>query len=111
MARQRLIRESYSRSADVVARAVQRDRLRPPIGAGFDIKIYSFATGSDTRHRRSAATRARPAPNGRHIAFTSTRNGSSDRHHQPRRQRPAVDHAKATTDIRLVPVIWRVAIL
>jgi TolB protein len=46
-------------------------------GAGFDIKIYSFAKGEGTRVTDGIGTNESPAfsPNGRHIAFTSTRNG------------------------------------
>ena len=46
-------------------------------GAGFDIKIYSFATGQATRVTDGIGSNESPAfsPNGRHIAFTSTRNG------------------------------------
>lgn len=46
-------------------------------GAGFDIKIYSFGKGENTRVTDGIGTNESPAfsPNGRHIAFTSTRNG------------------------------------
>jgi TolB protein len=47
-------------------------------GAGFDIKIYSFAKGGEsTRVTDGIGTNESPAfsPNGRHIVFTSTRNG------------------------------------
>jgi TolB protein len=46
-------------------------------GAGFDIKIYSFGKGESTRVTDGIGTNESPAfsPNGRHIAFTSTRNG------------------------------------
>jgi TolB protein len=46
-------------------------------GAGFDIKVYSFAKGEGTRVTDGIGTNESPAfaPNGRHIAFTSTRNG------------------------------------
>ncbi len=48
-------------------------------GPGYDIKIYSFATGEATRITDGIGSNESPAfsPNGRHIAFTSTRNGKS----------------------------------
>ena len=48
-------------------------------GPGYDIKIYSFATGDTTRITDGIGSNESPAfsPNGRHIAFTSTRNGKS----------------------------------
>ncbi|HYT67819.1 MAG TPA: hypothetical protein VEL51_15425 [Vicinamibacterales bacterium] len=46
-------------------------------GPGYDIKVYSFATGQATRITDGIGSNESPAfsPNGRHIAFTSTRNG------------------------------------
>ena len=46
-------------------------------GPGFDIKVYSFATNESRRITDGIGTNESPAfsPNGRHIAFTSTRNG------------------------------------
>jgi TolB protein len=46
-------------------------------GGGFDIMVYSFATGNATRITDGLGSNESPAfsPNGRHIAFTSTRNG------------------------------------
>jgi TolB protein len=46
-------------------------------GPGFDIKIYSFQTGQTTKITDGLGSNESPAfaPNGRHIAFTSTRNG------------------------------------
>jgi len=46
-------------------------------GAGFDIRLYSFATHESTRVTDGIGSNESPAfaPNGRHIAFTSTRNG------------------------------------
>jgi TolB protein len=46
-------------------------------GPGFDIKVYSFATGQATRITDGIGSNESPAfsPNGRHIAFMSTRNG------------------------------------
>jgi TolB protein len=46
-------------------------------GPGYDIKIYSFATGESRRITDGIGSNESPAfsPNGRHIAFTSTRNG------------------------------------
>jgi TolB protein len=48
-------------------------------GPGYDIKIYSFATGETTKITDGIGSNESPAfsPNGRHIAFTSTRNGKS----------------------------------
>jgi TolB protein len=47
-------------------------------GGGFDIMIYSFATGESTRITDGVGTNESPAfsPNGRHVAFTSTRTGT-----------------------------------
>jgi len=46
-------------------------------GAGFDIKIYSFSTGQTMNVTDGIGSNESPAfsPNGRHIAFTSTRAG------------------------------------
>ncbi|HEY7285901.1 MAG TPA: hypothetical protein VH497_10685 [Vicinamibacterales bacterium] len=46
-------------------------------GGGFDIRLYSFATHESTRVTDGIGSNESPAfaPNGRHIAFTSTRNG------------------------------------
>jgi TolB protein len=46
-------------------------------GPGYDIKIYSFATGQSLRITDGIGSNESPAfaPNGRHLAFTSTRNG------------------------------------
>jgi TolB protein len=48
-------------------------------GPGFDIKVYSFATGDGKRITDGIGSNESPAfsPNGRHIAFMSTRNGKS----------------------------------
>jgi len=48
-------------------------------GAGFDIKIYSFANSETVRVTDGIGTNESPAfsPNGRHIAFVSTRNGKA----------------------------------
>ena len=48
-------------------------------GPGYDIKIYSFATGEAIRITDGIGSNESPAfaPNGRHIAFTSTRNGKA----------------------------------
>jgi TolB protein len=48
-------------------------------GPGYDIKIYSFATGEATKITDGIGSNESPAfsPNGRHIAFTSTRNGKA----------------------------------
>jgi TolB protein len=46
-------------------------------GPGFDIKVFSFGTGESRRITDGIGSNESPAfaPNGRHIAFTSTRNG------------------------------------
>jgi TolB protein len=46
-------------------------------GGGFDIRLYSFAKGESVRVTDGIGSNESPAfaPNGRHIAFTSTRNG------------------------------------
>jgi TolB protein len=46
-------------------------------GPGFDIKIYSFSTGESRKITDGIGTNESPvfSPNGRHIAFTSTRTG------------------------------------
>jgi TolB protein len=48
-------------------------------GPGYDIKIFSFATGEAKRITDGIGSNESPAfsPNGRHIAFTSTRNGKA----------------------------------
>ena len=48
-------------------------------GAGYDIKIYDFAKGSSTTITDGIGSNESPAfsPNGRHIAFTSTRAGKA----------------------------------
>jgi TolB protein len=48
-------------------------------GAGFDIKIYSVASGETTKITDGIGSNESPAfsPNGRHIAFVSTRNGKA----------------------------------
>jgi TolB protein len=48
-------------------------------GPGYDIKVYSFTQGGVTRITDGIGSNESPAfsPNGRHIAFTSTRNGKS----------------------------------
>ena len=48
-------------------------------GAGFDIKIYSFSTGQTMNVTDGIGSNESPAfsPNGRHIAFVSTRNGKA----------------------------------
>lgn len=46
-------------------------------GGGFDIRLYSFAKSESVRVTDGIGSNESPAfsPNGRHIAFTSTRNG------------------------------------
>lgn len=48
-------------------------------GPGYDIKLYSFTSGDATRLTDGIGSNESPAfsPNGRHIAFTSTRSGKS----------------------------------
>jgi TolB protein len=48
-------------------------------GPGYDIKLYSFSTGEAKKLTDGIGSNESPAfsPNGRHIAFTSTRNGKS----------------------------------
>ena len=48
-------------------------------GPGYDIKIYSFATGEAIKVTDGIGSNESPSfsPNGRHIAFTSTRNGKA----------------------------------
>jgi TolB protein len=48
-------------------------------GPGYDIKIYSFATGEAIKITDGIGSNESPAfaPNGRHLAFTSTRNGKA----------------------------------
>lgn len=48
-------------------------------GAGFDIKVYDFAKGAATKITDGIGTNESPAfsPNGRHVAFVSTRNGKA----------------------------------
>ena len=48
-------------------------------GPGYDIKIYSFATGDAKRITDGIGSNESPAfsPNGRHVAFMSTRNGKA----------------------------------
>ena len=46
-------------------------------GGGYDIRVYSFATGETVQLTNGIGSNESPAfsPNGRHIAFTSTRAG------------------------------------
>jgi TolB protein len=48
-------------------------------GPGYDIKIYSFATGEAIKVTDGIGSNESPSfsPNGKHIAFTSTRNGKA----------------------------------
>ena len=48
-------------------------------GPGYDIKVYSFATGDGKRITDGIGSNESPtfSPNGRHIAFMSTRNGKA----------------------------------
>ena len=66
-------------------------------GPGYDIKVYSFATGETTKLTDGIGSNESPAfsPNGRHIAFTSTRNGKAQIFTIDRDgQGPAADHAR-----------------
>ena len=49
-------------------------------GPGYDIKVYSFVTGESVKVTDGIGSNESPAfsPNGRHIAFTSTRSGKSE---------------------------------
>jgi TolB protein len=49
-------------------------------GPGYDIKIYDFASGEIRKITDGIGTNESPAfsPNGRHIAFTSTRSGNNE---------------------------------
>jgi TolB protein len=49
-------------------------------GPGYDIKIYDFSSGETKRITDGIGSNESPAfsPNGRHIAFTSTRSGKSE---------------------------------
>ncbi len=49
-------------------------------GPGYDIKIYNFATGESKKVTDGIGSNESPAfsPNGRHIAFVSTRSGKSE---------------------------------
>ena len=71
--------------------------MRSRTGAGFDVKIYSFATGQTTRITDGIGTNESPAfsPNGRHIAFVSTRNGKAQIFTIGRDgERPPADYAR-----------------
>jgi len=72
-----LIRESYCDRPTWSPAPFNEIAYASKTGAGFDIKIYSFATGQATRVTDGIGSNESPAfsPNGRHIAFTSTRNG------------------------------------
>ncbi len=65
-----------SRDVELVVR-VQRDRLRLPDRGGYDIKVYDLASGEIRQITNGEGSNESPAfaPNGRHIAFTSTRAG------------------------------------
>ena len=70
--------ESVLRPADLVASAVQRDRLRGAgPAAGFDIKVLDLATRERRQITFGEGSNESPAyaPNGRHLAFSSTRAG------------------------------------
>ncbi len=66
------------RPADVVAGALQRDCLRCPHGRRpFDIKVLDLATRERRQITFGEGSNESPAyaPNGRHLAFSSTRAG------------------------------------
>jgi len=66
-------------SRDVVAGPVQRNCVRGADRAGYDIKILSLADGVTRQITFGEGTNESPAwsPNGRHLAFMSTRAGRS----------------------------------
>ena len=101
----KITNESLLRSADLVSGAVQRDRLRlahraPASTSG----CTASPTGDSTHVTDGIGSNESPAfaPNGRHIAFTSTRNGKQQIFTIARDgNEPEADHAaKATTGIR-----------
>ena len=64
-------------------------------GPGYDIRIYEMASGQTRQITNGEGSNESPAyaPNGRHLAFTSTRSGKqADFHHRPRRKRLASGH-------------------
>ena len=64
--------------------------------AGFDIKVFDFASGQVHALTFGEGTNESPAwsPNGRHLAFSSTRAGQiADLHGRPRREERPADHA------------------
>ena len=56
-----------------------RSRSPRRTGPGFDIKVYDFATGETRQITFGEGSNESPAysPNGRHLAFTSTRAGKT----------------------------------
>ena len=66
-------------------------------GPGFDIKILNIASGETRQITFGEGTNESPvwAPNGRHLAFMSTRQRTQpDVHRRSRRPEPAADHAR-----------------
>ena len=78
-----------------------RSRTRRGRRPGYDIKVFDLASGADAADHVRRGQQREPgfAPNGRHLAFMSTRaRQGADLHDRPRRQGPAADHdATATT--------------
>ena len=58
---------------------ITRSRSRARTGPAFDIKIYDVASGQTRQITFGEGSNEGPAysPNGRHLAFTSTRSGGT----------------------------------
>ena len=87
----RITGESYCDRADLVARAVQRDRLRVAGRRRLrhqDLRLRARARRATITDGNGSNESPAFSPNGRHIAFMSTRAGKrADLHDRPRRQR------------------------
>ena len=82
----------------------------PQTGPGYDIKMYSFATGKATKITDGIGSNESPAfaPNGRHIAFTSTRNGKAQIFTVDARwQQPAPDHPRRQQQVPELVAVTR----
>jgi TolB protein len=71
MAESEADRPTWCRAFDEIAFSARTS------GSGFDIKVYDFSSGQTKPITFGEGTNEGPAysPNGRHIAFTSTRSG------------------------------------